>query len=201
MVDRSYPPYAYDDDLLEAARRDRQTRVRIYRLTDTVAVLGSGSRPEVELDLDACEEDNVPILRRRGGGCSVILDPGNVIVSVVATGQPFGRYRQAFDTLTDWLIDGLARCGMPGISQAGICDLVVGDKKVAGACAGEARRNVSPKPWASRLSSSNLRPPPLDAESLPRPERLPSGARPWTVQSKAEGVPLAMARTAPSLPA
>ena len=139
MVDHSYPPYTYDDDLIEAVLRDGQTRVRVYRLTDAVAVLGSGSRPEVELDLDACEADNVPILRRRGGGCAVVLDPGNVIVSVVATGVPFGRHRQQFDTLTAWLIRGLARSGMPGVSQAGICDLVLGDKKVGGACLHRSR--------------------------------------------------------------
>ncbi|UCE60466.1 MAG: hypothetical protein JSU63_01705 [Phycisphaerales bacterium] len=139
MVDHTYPPYTYDDDLIEAARRDGQTRVRVYRITDTVVVLGSGSRPDVELNLDACEADSVPIFRRRGGGCAVVLDPGNVIVSVVATGQPFGRHRQQFDTLTAWLIDGLNRCGLPGVSQAGICDLVLGDKKVGGACLHRAR--------------------------------------------------------------
>lgn len=139
MVDHSYPPYAYDNDLIEAALSDGQTRVRVYRLTDTVAVLGSGSRPETELHLDVCKADNVPILRRRGGGCAVILEPGNVIVSVVATGVPFGRHRQQFDTLTAWLIRGLARSGMPGVNQEGICDLVLGDKKVGGACLHRSR--------------------------------------------------------------
>lgn len=134
MADCTYPPYTYDDDLIEAARRDGQTGVRVYRLADTVAVLGSGSRPEVELHLDTCQRDNMPILRRRGGGCAVVLDPGNVIVSVAATGVPFGHHRQHFDTLTHWLIGGLGHIGMPRISQAGICDLVLGDKKVGGAC-------------------------------------------------------------------
>ena len=134
MVDSSFPRYTYDDDLIAAARRDGRTRVRVYRLTDTLVVLGSGSRPEVELNLDACRVDDVPVLRRRGGGCAVVLDPGNVIVSVVATGLPFGRHRQHFDTLTAWLIDGLTRIGIPGIDQAGICDLVLGERKVGGAC-------------------------------------------------------------------
>ena len=42
-------------------------------------------------------------------------------VLLVATGQPFGRHRHQFDTLTAWLIGGLARDGMPGMSQAGHC--------------------------------------------------------------------------------
>jgi lipoate-protein ligase A len=134
MIDGSFPPYSYDDDLIDAARRDGQIRVRVYRLTDTVVVLGSGSRPQVELHLDACRADGVPVLKRRGGGCAVVLDPGNVIVSVVATDLPFGRHRQHFDVLTSWLIDGLDRIGIRGLVQAGICDLVLDDRKVGGAC-------------------------------------------------------------------
>jgi lipoate-protein ligase A len=97
-------------------------------------VLGSGSRAEVELNLDACRAARAPIVRRRGGGCAVVLDPGNIIVSVVATGLPFGRHREHFDALTDWLTAGLADIGFPGVHQAGICDLVAGDRKVGGAC-------------------------------------------------------------------
>ena len=139
MVDSDFPSYTYDDDLVRATRRDDRTRVRVYRLADTVVVLGSGSRPDQELHLDACHADRVPILRRRGGGCSVVLDTGNVIVSVVMTGLPFGHYRRHFDTLTGWLAEGLERIGIPGVSQAGICDLVMGDKKIGGACVHRSR--------------------------------------------------------------
>ncbi|MFH1748491.1 MAG: hypothetical protein ABIG44_15765 [Planctomycetota bacterium] len=134
MSGLAFPHYAYDDDLIDAARHDGQARVCVYRLPRTVVVLGSGSRPEVELNFDACRADKVPILKRRGGGCAVVLDPGNVIVSLIATGLPFGHHRRYFDVITDWLIAGLARIGIPGISQAGICDLILGDRKVGGAC-------------------------------------------------------------------
>ncbi|MBU0718078.1 MAG: hypothetical protein KJ749_07510 [Planctomycetes bacterium] len=139
MVDRTYCQYPYDDDLIAATLRDGQTRVRAYRFTEKVAVLGSGSYAEAELHLDVCHKDRVPVLRRRGEGCAVILDPANVIVSVAATGIPFGHHRQQFDTLTTWLIEGLARIGMPGVSQAGICDLVLGDRKIGGACLHRSR--------------------------------------------------------------
>ncbi len=134
MTKHEYPNFYYDDDLIEAARGDGESRVRVYRLWDPVVVLGAGSRPERELDLVACREDGIPILERRGGGCSVVIDPGNVIVSVIATGLPFGNQRGHFDTLTGWLIDGLAEIGLPGIGRAGICDLVWGELKVGGAC-------------------------------------------------------------------
>ena len=82
--------------------------------------LSADEQETFELHLDACHRDNVPILRRRGGCCSVVLDPGNLIVSVVAAGVPFGRHRECFDTLTDWLIKGLERSGISGVYQAGI---------------------------------------------------------------------------------
>jgi len=134
MADQRFARYAYDDDLIAATRRDGRPRVRVYRLTDTVVVLGSGSRTEVELNLSACQSDGVPVLRRPGGGCAVVIDPGNVIVSVTVAGLPFGHHRQHFDILTDWLIDGLGSLGFSGIAPAGICDLAIGGRKIAGAC-------------------------------------------------------------------
>jgi lipoate-protein ligase A len=134
MVRADFPTYTYDDDLIEATRRDGQTRVRVYRLTETAVVIGAGSQPDAELHLDACREDDVPILRRRGGGCAVVLDPGSVIVSVVAAGLPFGQHRRHLEALSEWLIVALTIVGIPEVCRNGICDLVIGDRKVAGAC-------------------------------------------------------------------
>ncbi len=139
MRDSHFPTYAYDDDLIAAARRDGRARVRVYRLMSSVVVLGSGSRPEREVNVDTCNADRVPILRRRGGGCAVLVDPGNVIVSVVAGGLPFGHHQRHFDTLTDWLIGGMDRIGVPGIEQAGICDYVLRQRKIGGACLHRSR--------------------------------------------------------------
>ena len=134
-----FPLYAYDEDLIAATRDDGKTRVRVYRLTDTLAVLGCGSNPEVELNLDACRADGVAILRRRGGGCSVIIDPGNLIVSVSAAGLPFARHRDQLDMLSTYVANGLARIGFPGVTQKGISDLTVGDLKIGGSCLHRSR--------------------------------------------------------------
>ncbi|MGD2107819.1 MAG: hypothetical protein PVI86_00375 [Phycisphaerae bacterium] len=138
-MDPQPPPYTYDDDLIEATRADKAARVRVYRLTDTIVVLGAGSTPDQEVNLHACRADGVPVLKRRGGGCAVVIDPGNVIVSVTTAGLPFGHHRRHFDRLTAWLIDGLARTGIPDVKHAGICDLVLGDRKIAGACLHRSR--------------------------------------------------------------
>ena len=76
----------------------------------------------------------MPILRRRGGGCAVLLDPGNVVVSAALAARGIGDNLRHFARLSRWLIDGLDRLGIHGLRQAGISDLAVGQRKVGGAC-------------------------------------------------------------------
>lgn len=131
--------FDWDDDLLHAALRDGQPRVRVYRPHQTAVVLGRGSQPEVEVQLDAVGNDGIALLKRRGGGCSVVLDPGNLIVSVALPIPGFGGIRPAFRRISDWLIGALARAGIPGVKQAGISDLAFGNRKLGGACIYRAR--------------------------------------------------------------
>lgn len=123
--------YDFDDDLLEEVAQDGMPRVRVYRPERLQVVLGRGSKPDMELQLDACLEDGVALLKRRGGGCSVVLDEGNVIVSAVLAMKGLGRH---FDRLSGWLIAGLEEAGIEGVRKKGISDLAVKDRKVGGAC-------------------------------------------------------------------
>ncbi len=125
--------YVRDEDLLAATRSDGRARVRVAPCADTVVVLGRGSRLEVECHAAACRDDGVPILRRRGGGCAVVLDPGNVVVSAVVTAPGLGNVRRLFDGFSRWVLDGLARAGVPGASRRDVCDLCLGDRKIGGA--------------------------------------------------------------------
>jgi len=134
-------PYTEDDDLLQATRGDGIGRVRVYRFPYTAVVVGRGSRPALELRQEACHADGMKILRRRGGGCAVVLDPGNVIVSTAVT-APGLRIADHFETLSNWLIAGLARAGVADVVQRDISDLCIGDYKVAGACMYRARNLV-----------------------------------------------------------
>ena len=132
-------PYTADDDLFRATREDHLTRFRVYRPGETMVVLGKASKPGTELHVAACEQDHVPMMRRRGGGCAVLLDPGNVIVCVAQHAPGIGENKAHFSRLNDWLIDGLAVAGITGLRQDGISDLVIGDRKVAGACLHRSR--------------------------------------------------------------
>lgn len=134
--DRKYSiePYVEDDGIANLVAADGRCRVRVYVVPRPVVVLGRGSDPEVELALDACREDGVPLQRRRGGGCAVVIDPGCVLVATALRVPGIGRNQEYFDRLTRWMVEGLERIGVPDIEGDGISDLVLGDRKVAGTC-------------------------------------------------------------------
>ncbi len=125
--------YNFDDALIESAVRDRKPALRVYRPDDTFVVPGRGSKAEVELNIDACREDDVSILRRHGGGCAVVIDPGNVVVSVVIPTEGLGKINEHFDLISAWLIDGLEKTGVEGVYRESISDLVLENRKIAGA--------------------------------------------------------------------
>ena len=126
--------YDQDEDLITATADDGVPRLRVYPFAGSAVVLGRGSKPDVELETATCVSDGVPILRRRGGGCAVVLDSGNVIVSLVLPVPGIGANRRHFDRISGWLIAGLGQVGLGGLRQDGISDLVRGDRKVGGAC-------------------------------------------------------------------
>jgi len=132
-------PYEADDAIFKATRADSTTRHLVYRPDRLQIVLGRASKPAVELNLQACEQDRVPILRRRGGGCAVLLDPGNLIVSAAQYAPGLGDNQGHLRRLNGWLIDGLAVAGISGVERAGISDLVIGDRKIGGACLHRSR--------------------------------------------------------------
>lgn len=126
-------PYALDTDLMAAVRRSQQSHLRIYIPHVTAVVLGWGSKPGVELHLDACIQDRIPVLRRRGGGCAVVIDPGNVILSAALPQGGISGSRKYFSRFSDWIIEGLRKVGLSEVRPDGISDLVIGDRKIAGA--------------------------------------------------------------------
>jgi lipoate-protein ligase A len=129
----------HDDDLLASVRGDGAPRVRFVPSSDTAVVLGRGGDPEVELRLDEIARDNVPVLRRPGGGCAVVLDPGNAVISIVLPTPGVGGISQAFDYISTRLTEAFAEAGLPGVTQQGISDLALDDLKIGGSCIYRAR--------------------------------------------------------------
>jgi lipoate-protein ligase A len=133
------PVWDFDDDLIanvdaDAAPRGRASAWPPAGAPRVAVVVGRGGDPAVEVDGDAARADGVPVLRRRGGGCAVVLDPGNVIVSLALPLAGVGGITGAFAAISAWLIETLARCGLTGLRQEGTSDLALAGRKVGGSC-------------------------------------------------------------------
>jgi lipoate---protein ligase len=125
-----YPLYDFDEELIASVAGSAKLQIRIPELC---VVLGRGGK-EIEINRKIIEADEVPIYRRRGGGCAVVIDPGNLIISLVAPMPGVGGVTTAFRKITDWMIDGLAKAGCPDVTWDGTSDLVLNNKKIGGSC-------------------------------------------------------------------
>jgi lipoate-protein ligase A len=127
-------PYGEDEDLIAAVRADGGVRVRITRPLRPVVVLGRSGDPDVELHVEALRRDGATVQRRRGGGCAVLLDPGNLVVSVVAAVPGLAGIHPHFRAMSRWIGEALGELGVHGVEQRGISDLAVDERKIGGSC-------------------------------------------------------------------
>ena len=165
-------PFDADEDLLEEAVRLGRPRFRVYPWRGRVVVLGRGSDPRREVRREALRDPAVSLLRRRGGGCAVLLDPGNLVVSLAFPAEGTGRITRAFDASLAWLLRGLEAAGFRDIRREGISDLAQGDRKVGGTC-------LYRKTGLVYFSATLLAAPDLDLVEriLPHPPREPAWRR------------------------
>ncbi|MCX6646888.1 MAG: hypothetical protein NTY09_11145 [bacterium] len=126
--------YIFYDELIDQTKLDRKPRFKIYTPDNTHIVLGFGSDLDNELNIDRIGQDRIDVYRRRGGGCAVVLDPGNVIVSVVLPSSGFGKINEYFKMISAWLIEGLRESGVEEVYREGVSDLVIQNRKIGGAC-------------------------------------------------------------------
>lgn len=129
---------ALDEALLEEAHEGVRdvVVVRTWMAARPVVVVGSSSRVAEEVDLAACGEAGVGVVRRPSGGATVVLGPGCLMWSVV-TPFPEGAppVERIHEAMLGPLAAGLALEGIPA-SRRGTSDLVVesadGLRKVSG---------------------------------------------------------------------
>lgn len=134
MPDIPLKPYTFDTDLIQSALSDKRPKVRIYSIDKTIVVLGKGGKIELELNTSEITKDGVDICRRQGGGCSVVIDPGNVIISLIIPVRGIINSRKYFDIITEWIIDGLKKMGIEDVKSAGTSDIAMDDLKISGSC-------------------------------------------------------------------
>lgn len=121
------------DDQVLVRYRD-PVALEIFVPQTTAVVLGSGNTIDTEVNEAHCLGAGIPVLRRYGGGGTVVLYPGCVVVSIGAwVRDPFNNSCY-FKGLNEAVIQALSESWpvFSGLTQSGISDIVFGDQKVAG---------------------------------------------------------------------
>jgi len=110
-----------------------QQCLRIFVPKDPIAVGGRSNDLEREMNLQACAKSGVQTVKRRGGGGSVVLYDGCVVVSYGCwVKQPY-KNDHYFRLVNQSLINAISQvASLPPLSQRGISDLCVGEKKFCG---------------------------------------------------------------------
>ncbi len=121
-----------NEDILIAVLNEGSPVYRVYEPTVVQIVLGAGGKAERELFLDRVETDGIPVLRRKGGGGTVVLSPGQVVVALAKKVSTRFNNVKFMREINRWIMDALTSAGIGNIEYAGISDLTVGKKKILG---------------------------------------------------------------------
>lgn len=98
---------------------------RFFETKRQVVVLSSSNQAEVEANVEACQRSHVPILKRRGGGGTVVLGQGCVVLTLAChVNDIFGNERY-FRLINGLWIKALESCGLTHLAQNGISDICV----------------------------------------------------------------------------
>lgn len=134
---------ALDEALLLDAEDGREGEVlRVWERPTPAVVLGSGCKLLDDVDVDACQRDGVPLVRRSSGGGTVLLGPGCLCYSLVLAfdrARPLGEIRPSFEWIMGRVIAAL---GLAGVEQAGISDLAIDGRKFSGNAQQRKRRHL-----------------------------------------------------------
>jgi lipoate-protein ligase A len=119
-----------DDQILK--RCSETLVVDCWIPSEQMVVLGAANLASMEVFEDTCAELGVSVLKRAGGGGTVVLYPGVVVVSVGCwVGQHF-QNRLYFDRINQAMIACLQPLSKDVLEQRGISDLCIDQRKFCG---------------------------------------------------------------------
>jgi lipoate-protein ligase A len=102
--------------------------------------MGAGGKAETDIFSERAGIEGIPVLRRRGGGGTVVLSPGQVVLALVTeVASPFQNLHY-FRSVNHWFRLALKALGISGVEDRGISDLTIGEKKILGTSLYRRRR-------------------------------------------------------------
>jgi len=134
-MDKPEENLAMDEALLNELDQAAGCRSGILRFWESrryFVVLGYSGRLQHEVCWEACEQADVPVLRRITGGGAVLQGPGCLNYTLVLSLDRYPELRDVRRSLC--LILGKLRValGLEGIAIRGLADLALGERKISG---------------------------------------------------------------------
>jgi lipoate-protein ligase A len=127
-----YQRFHIDDRVLDRMLRGSDYACDIYEAQGIEVVLGRAASTDGDVIVEHCAEDGVPISRRRGGGGTVVLSPGTIIISIAGTSPLQYHLRGHMNAVNLVIIDVLAQMGVDSLHIRGTSDIAMGNHKILG---------------------------------------------------------------------
>lgn len=105
---------------------------KVWKPNHVSVVLGNSQKPEIELTLEAIQEDSIPVYKRRGGGGTVLLSPKGLCYGMKFKKSKDLSIHDYFDMGTSVLQNVLFKHYGIESKMRGISDLAVNDLKILG---------------------------------------------------------------------
>jgi len=119
-----------DKELLQPG--NRRGGLMLWVPTETMIIIGKGSDPLLELISENIDADQIQVIRRGTGGCSVVLSPEMAVVSFVLQNDKGRKNSEYFQLFNSVILKALKRLGIEMAVQAGISDITINDCKIVG---------------------------------------------------------------------
>jgi lipoate-protein ligase A len=119
-----------DQKLLES--NNDHNGLMVWIPAELMVVIGKGSDTKLELIPENIDADNIPVIRRGTGGCSVVLSPEMAVVSFASRNDKNRKNNEYFAIFNNVIINAFKKLGIDGIGQAGTSDITLNGLKVIG---------------------------------------------------------------------
>ncbi|XZE19022.1 lipoate--protein ligase family protein [Pirellulaceae bacterium SH449] len=114
--------------------------LRLWEFSQVVAVMGRSSRISEEINVQACEQDQIPYLRRSSGGASIVAGPGCLMYTLLIDYRSRPAWRM-LDVAHQQVMNGLSVAVQSTLDAfamdrkvdwQGTCDLTIDGRKFSG---------------------------------------------------------------------
>lgn len=128
------------DQLIKRVGEDNSLCFELWEPESTFVVLGRSQKAEEEVNLAECHADQIPVLKRRGGGGAVVLMPGVLCITIAFYSEKSDSPYYFFKQINRYIISVLSGMLITGLTPKGISDIAINDKKILGCSMFKSRK-------------------------------------------------------------